>query len=116
MVVSRIYFEDDICTKREIQFGVVSSSWGLTSVKRLKLKNASDLLIYILNPQTYEKKLIYKIDKHYINLDLTIKESRDFPYCDLVLNNKIIYSRKYCFTCILECKTNCFIHEKIEKM
>lgn len=116
MVVSRIYFEDDVCTKRELQFGVVSSSWGLTNTKILNLKNVSNLKIYIVNTISNERHLIIKLDKHYMNLELKVKESKDFPYCDLLLNNKVIYSRKYCFACILECKTNCFVHEKIEKL
>lgn len=116
MGVSRVHFEDDVSNKKEIQFGVVSSSWGLINVKRLQLKNVSNLSIYIINSHTKNKQLVAKLDKHFINLDLTVKESNNFPYCDLMLNNQVIYSRKYCFACILECKTNCFVHEKIEKI
>ena len=116
MVNSRIHFEDNICTKRELLFGVIYSSWGLTKVKQLKLKNASEISIYLFNTITKEKHLIVRFNKHYIDLELKIKESKQFPYCNLILNNKVIYSKKYCFTCILECNTNCSVNEKIEKL
>ena len=112
----KIYFEDECYKDRAIKFGVVSSSWGLTNVKQLKLKNVSKISIYTFNTITKEKQLIARFNKHYINLELKVKESKDFPYCDLLLNNTKIYSRKYCFTCILECNTNCFVNERIEKL
>lgn len=112
----KIHFENELYNKKEIIFGALSSSWGITKGKKLQLKNVSNLLIYDFNKKTKEKHLIAKIDKHYINLELKVKESKDFPYCDLLLNNTKIYSRKYCFTCILECNTTCFVQEKIEKL
>ena len=113
---SRVHFDDDSYIKKELQFGVVYSSWGLTKVKQLKLKNVSEIMIYTFNTITKEKHLIARFNKHYIDLELKIKESKQFPYCNLILNNKVIYSRKYCFTCILECNTNCYVNERIEKL